>query len=118
MDRSCFRWSWYSPRLPLSKDDRSDCEEELGKKGSGGQSFSFRTLSGLRGWERVLRKIWTRKSIQAFHNYKIRSIDCYSQKTNEATEILHEKMQVQHQETYTGDEVEFFWRADGRSKKS
>lgn len=55
MDRSCFRWSWYSPRLPLSKDERSDCEEdELGKKGRGGHSFSFRTLSGLRGGERVL----------------------------------------------------------------
>lgn len=55
MAKSCFRWSWYSPRLPLSKDERSDCEEEeLGKKGRGGHSFSFRTLSGLRGGERVL----------------------------------------------------------------
>ena len=50
------RWSWYSLRLPLSKEERSEEEEELGKKDRGGHSFIFSTLSGLPLGERSLRE--------------------------------------------------------------
>lgn len=68
MDRSCVLWSWYSPRLPLSKVEPYACDDddEAGKKGSGGHNFSFRTLSGLPGCEWALfHKDVKEKSISA-----------------------------------------------------